>query len=153
METDDSCCCHQQEQKIPQQFRGHVQWPAVPGTTVADTILIHRNEFVSYFLFFHADERASEVVVRVSKTRLDTRVVVTCMWTNFLNIYFNCSVFNRLIRLITSYFEKGWEIQKFIRNQYCDWLSSSVRIVIFVQMLVFFLCVPSCRKWCCSLSS
>lgn len=87
METDDSCCCRrQQEQKIPQQFRGHVQWPAVPGTTVADTILIHRNEFVSYFLFFHTDdrkiaiERASGVVIRVLKTRLDTRFVVACMW-------------------------------------------------------------------------
>lgn len=88
METDDSCCCRQQEQKIPHQFRGHVQWPAVPGTTVADTILIHRNEFVSYFLFFHTDdrkiaiERASGVVIRALKTRLDTRFVVTCMWTN-----------------------------------------------------------------------
>lgn len=88
METDDICCCRQQEQKIPQQFRGHVQWPAVPGTTVADTILIHRNEFVSYFLFFHTDdrkiaiERASGVVIRALKTRLDTRFVVTCMWTN-----------------------------------------------------------------------
>lgn len=140
-ETDDSCCCRQQEQKIPQQFRGHVQWPAVPGTTVADTILIHRNELVSYFLFFHTDdrkiaiERASGVVIRVLTT------YVTVLYANFLNIYFNCSVFNRLMRLITSYFEKGWEIQKFIRNQYCDWLSSSVHIVIFVQVLVFFLWV------------
>lgn len=64
---------------------------------------------------------------------------VTVLYANFLHIYFNSSVFNRLIRLITSHFERGWEIQKFIRNQYCVWLSTSVHIVIFVQVLVFFL--------------
>lgn len=121
-ETDDSCC-RQEEQKIPQQFRGHVQWPAVPGTTVADTILIHRNESVSYFLFFHTDnrkvaiERASEVVIRVLKTRhtfcchlyVNYRMSLSCMPTFWLYKYVNCLVFKRLRRLITSYFERGGE--------------------------------------------
>lgn len=149
-ETDDSCC-RQQEQKIPQQFRGHVQWPAVPGTTVADTILIHRNESVSYFLFFHTDnrkvaiERASEVVIRILKTRhtfcchlcVNYRVSLSCMSTFWLyNV--NCLVFKRLRRLITSYFERGGE-----RLQLPFTSSSLYRCWCYL---------PSCRQ-CSSLSS
>lgn len=178
METDDSCCCRQQEQKIPQQFRGHVQWPAVPGTTVADTILIHRNEFVSYFLFFHTDdrkiaiERTSGVVIRVLKTRLDTRFVATFMWTNVCHCLV-CQLPEYIFQLFSvqqinpvGYFlfrkrMRNTKIHKKSNKKpistYCVWLSSSVHIVIFVedllQVFVFFLCVRSCRKWCCSLSS